>query len=152
MYLYSVELVGQWFLHICIWICICICICICASNMPVIVYCICIQSWACLFPGRPMMSSIPPLRSYAIPTTIQQSLLPVDGLSREWWPPLHMWISQMPLLQLCLYLYLKLRLNQGSTNCGAFSQQDFIQNYFLWERMFDFCDKKCRILAFRDKK
>ena len=21
---------------------------------------------------------------------------------------------------------------QGSTNCGAFSQHDFIQNYFLW--------------------
>ena len=31
---------------------------------------------------------------------------------------------------------------QGTTNCGASSEPDFIQNYFLWRRMFNFFDTR----------
>ena len=41
---------------------------------------------------------------------------------------------------------------QGSTNCGAFSARHFILNYFLWECILRFCDKKYRILTFCDNK
>ena len=37
---------------------------------------------------------------------------------------------------------------QGNINWRA----DFIQNYYLWERILRFCDKKYRILMFCDKK
>ena len=41
---------------------------------------------------------------------------------------------------------------QGSTNCRTFLPRHFIKNYFLWERILRFCDKKYRILTFCDKK
>ena len=39
---------------------------------------------------------------------------------------------------------------QGKINCGASSEPDFIQNYFLWSRMVDFFDNrnKCRKSSF----
>ena len=74
-------------------------ICTFASN------CICIQSRACLFPGRPMMSLIPPypVMPYQPPPACRACSRRI--IKREWWPSSPMWISVAPPSTVYLYLY-----------------------------------------------